>query len=115
MYDRNIRVSQLLKQEISSMILFGEIKDPRIQNVFITNVEVSKDLSNAKIYFKIMENSNYDFKEIERVFNRAGNFIRNTLFRRLSLKKPINLKFFYDNSDEYAKKIDQIIEKIHGK
>ncbi len=113
MYDRNIRVSQLLKQEISSMILFGEIKDPRIHDVFITKVEVSKDLSNAKVFFKSSENA--DVKEIERVFNRAGNFIRNRLFKKLGLKKPINLKFFYDDSDKYIEKIDEIIEKIHGK
>ena len=113
MYDRNVRVSQLLKQEISSMILFGEIKDPRIQNVFITKVEVSKDLSNAKVYFKVAEG--VDFKEVEKVFNRAANFIKNSLFKKLSLKKPINLKFFYDDSEKYIKKIDEIIEKLHEK
>ncbi len=113
MYDRNIRVSHLLMQEISSMILFGEIKDPRIYNVTITKVEVSKDLSNAKVYFKVGEN--VDYKEVEKGFNRASNFIKNTLFKRLSLKKPINLKFFYDNSDEYIEKIDEIIEKLHEK
>ncbi len=113
MYDRNIRVSQLLMQEISSMILFGEIKDPRIHDVIITKVEVSKDLSNAKVYFKVAEGMN--FKEIEKVFNRASNFIKNTLFKKLSLKKPINLKFFYDDSDKYIKQIDEIIEKLHEK
>ena len=113
MYDRHIRVSKLLKQEISSMILFGEIKDPRIHDVYITKVEVSKDLSNAKIFFKISEGS--DFKEVERVFNRASNFIKNRLFKRLALKRPINLKFFYDDTDKYIEKIDEIIEKLHEK
>ncbi len=113
MYDRNVRVSHLLMKEISSMIIFGEIKDPRIHNITITKVEVSKDLSNAKVYFKVGEN--IDYKEVEKGFKRASNFIKNTLFRRLSLKKPINLKFFYDNSDKYIEKIDEIIEKLHEK
>ena len=113
MYDRNVRVAQLLMQEISNMILFGEIKDPRIQSVIITRVDVSKDLSNAKVYFKVGED--IDYKEIEKVFNRASNFIKNNLFKKLSLKKPINLKFFYDDSDKYVNKIDEIIEKLHEK
>ena len=113
MYDRNIRVSTLLMQEISNMILFGEIKDPRIQNVIITKVEVSRDLTKAKVFFKASENSNLE--EIEKVFNRASNFIKNRLFKKLSLKKPIDLKFFYDDSEKYVKKIDEIIEKLHEK
>jgi len=113
MFNRSVRVSHLLREEISNMIFFGEIKDPRIQNVTITNVEVSKDLSNAKVYFKVAENCN--FKEIEDTLNRASGFIRNRLFKKLALKKPVNLKFFYDKSDTYIEKIDEIIEKIHEK
>ncbi len=113
MFERKDRVGTLLQQEISNMIIYGEIKDPRIQNVIITRVEVSRDLSYGKVYFKIHEE--IEAKEIERVLNRASNFIRNRLFKKLSLKKPVNLKFFYDDSDKYAEKIDKIIEKIHEK
>ncbi len=112
MLDRNIRVSELLKQEISNMILFGEIKDPRVAHVLITRVDVSKDLTNAKIFFRTYEDE--DIKNIEETLNRASSFIRNRLFKKLRLKKAINLKFIYDDSQKYLDKIDEILRKIHG-
>ena len=53
-YKRTDRVGDLIKKEIASMLLHGDIKDPRIGMVTITVVKLSPDFRNATVYFSII-------------------------------------------------------------
>lgn len=110
-YKRSDRVGDLIKEEIASMMLHGDIKDPRIGFVTITHVKMSPDLKEARVYFSQIGSS----AEIEKSrdgLNSASGFIRRGLSRRLNLKHIPHLEFFYDETLEYSDHIERVIKEI---
>ena len=112
MYKRKNRVSKLIYIEVSNMLLFGELKDPRIRGSKITAVEVSEDLSNAKVFFEVEDKGS--FKEALDGFKNASGYIRKRLGEVLYMKKIPKLFFIHDNSEENFNRIEEIIKKIHN-
>lgn len=105
------RLAHVLEKEISSILLL-EIKDKDIKFVTITHVDLSSDLSYAKVYCTVLNDDMKD-KTIKDL-NNAKGFIRNELIKRkIEMRKIPELSFIYDESIEYANKIEKIIEEIH--
>ena len=105
------RLSNVLLKEISSILML-EVKDDDIKFVTITHVDLSSDLSYAKVYFTSLNDDERD--KITKDLNNAKGFIRNELIKRkLEIRKIPELSFIYDESIEYGNKIEKIIEKIH--
>lgn len=102
------RLANVLHREISD-ILMSEIKDEDLKFVTITHVDLSSDLSYAKVYFTSLKNKEKAIKDI----NNASKFIRSELIKRkIEMRIIPELKFIYDNSIEYGNKIDEIIKEI---
>jgi len=108
---RSDRIGSQLKEEISN-ILIREIKDPAISFVTIVKTKVSNDLRYAKVYYSVMGGDEQRAK-VEDGLQRALPFIRSEVGHRLKLRFVPELKFIYDDSAEYAERIDQLIKKIH--
>lgn len=109
----NIRISRLnhvFMQEISN-ILMTEVKDEAIQFVTITDVEITSDLSYAKVYFTVLEESRK--AEVVAALEKASHFIRGKLSERVEIRHTPELKFVYDESIAYGEHIEDIIKKIH--
>ena len=105
------RLANLLVKEISQ-ILMTEIKDEDIKFVTITHIDLSTDLSYAKVYCTTL-NDDTRVKCIHDL-NGAKGFIRNELIKRkLEMRKIPELNFVFDESIEYGNKIEKIIEEIH--
>ncbi len=105
------RLANLLKKEIS-LILMTEIKDEDIKFVTITHIDLSSDLSYAKVYFTILNDDNK--AKCTQDLNGAKGFIRNELIKRkLEMRKIPELTFIYDESIDYGNKIEKIIKEIH--
>lgn len=92
-------------------ILQTEIKDERINFVTITGVKITSDLSFAKVYVTVLDDSERD--NIIKQLNKASNFIEIELSKRIDIRKMPDIKFVYDESIEYANKIEDIIESIN--
>lgn len=109
----NIRIERLNHtfQEEISMILMTEVKDEEIKFVTITGVDITNDLSFAKVYFTVLEDAKK--KETEDALNRAAPFIRTLLADRIEIRHTPELKFIYDTSIEYGEHIEKIIDKIN--
>ena len=105
------RLNNLYLAELSK-IIFKEIKNPLIKQVNLTAVEITNDLSYAKVYFTCMDNDKY--KVLEEL-NEAKGFLRSKLAETIDLRHTPELIFQYDNSIEYGNNIEKIIEKIHEK
>ncbi len=105
------RVASDFRKEISN-ILLTESKDKDFKLVTITYVKVTNDLSFAKVYFTTLDD-NADRKKIENDLNKAAGFFRSELASRLDIRHTPELKFVYDESIEYAKKIESIINEIN--
>ena len=107
---KTLRLSNMLQREISQIIM-TEVKDEDLKFITITKVDLSSDLSYAKVYFQTL---NEDKEKIIKEINNASGFIRNILMKRkIEIRTMPELKFIYDESTEYGNKIDDIIEKIH--
>ncbi len=97
--------------EAISKILSEEVKDDDIKFVTINAVEISSDLSYAKVYFTNLIDS--DREKVTTALNRASGFIRGKLFDMVEIRKMPELTFVYDESIEYGNKIEKIIDKIN--
>ncbi|MEE3342979.1 MAG: 30S ribosome-binding factor RbfA [Bacilli bacterium] len=94
-----------------STIIKEEIKDDRISFVTVTDVDITNDLSFAKVYITVLDDSKKD--ETLKVLNHASKFIEKEMCKRVEVRKMPELKFVYDESIEYGNNIERIIERIN--
>lgn len=106
------RVNQLIKEEISGL-LQRELKDPRIGFVTVTEVLVSKDLSQAKVYVSIL-GSEAEWRATFAALESASGFIRNQLRRRLRLRAIPSLNFRPDRSMAHAARIQGLLAELNA-
>lgn len=105
------RLNNLFLAELSN-IIFKEIKNPVIKTVTLTAVEITNDLSFAKVYFTCM---NEDKDKVLAELNEAKGFLRTKLANTIEIRHTPELVFEFDNSIEYGMNIEKIIEEIHKK
>ena len=100
-------------QEAISTILMREVKDADIKFVTITGVEVTSDLSFAKVYYTVL---NQEKKEAtKKALEKASPFIRTKLAEMVEVRHTPELRFVYDTSIAYGEHIDQLIREIKEK
>ena len=104
------RLRHIFTEEISK-IINEEVKDDDIKFVTITAVDITSDLSYAKVYFTNLIDNDRD--KVEKALNRASSFIRGKLFDKVEIRKMPELTFIYDESIEYGNKIEKIIDEIN--
>ena len=102
------RVASDMQRELGNILLL-EAKDEDFKNVTITDVEVTNDLSFAKIYFTTTDNR----EKVEKDLNNAAGFFRSELSQRLDIRHTPELRFIFDESIENGQKIEKIIEELH--
>ena len=103
------RLNNAFVEKISE-IIHDEVKDRDAKMVTITDARVTNDLSFAKVYFTTMNN---DRKRVSDALNKASGFIRSKLCEKIEIRKMPEISFVYDESIEYGKKIEDIIERIN--
>lgn len=104
------RLNNMFIEEISK-IIHQDIKDKDIGFVTITDVRITNDLSFAKIYITSLDDNR---EKVLSALNKASGFIRTLLCDRVKIRKMPEIHFVYDDSIEYGKKIDEIIERINN-
>lgn len=107
-FERSRRVADVIQQEIVALIRH-EVKDPRVEGLLtVTDVEVSSDLSQAKVYITQLDG---DVHEAVEALNNAAGFLRKELGRRVKLRIVPYLKFFYDESIERGASMASLIQR----
>ena len=104
----NIKIERLNHafQEEISMILMTEIKDEDIKFVTITGVDTTSDLSFAKVYYTVLDESKKE--STAEALKGAASFIRTKLADRVDIRHTPELKFIYDTSIAYGEHIEKI-------
>ncbi len=110
-YSRALRVQDLLKKEISQIIL-EMLKDPQIGFVTITGVEVTADLKSAKVFYSVL-GTLQQRQDTASALSRARGFIQAEINRRVRMKRVPQISFEFDGSLEYGDRIEKIIEELH--
>ncbi|NLA53106.1 MAG: 30S ribosome-binding factor RbfA [Clostridiales bacterium] len=107
---RNDKIQDEMKRELDQIIR-EKVSDPRLTGTFsITRVEVTKDLSYAKVYVSVLED---ELKEgIFKALKSAAGFIRHELMQRMIIRYTPQLQFIQDNNIEYGIRIDQLLKQV---
>lgn len=109
---RKRKIESLLRETVSLMVLNGEIKDPRINEmVTITDVDITADSRDAKIYVSVLSDAEAK-DEIISTLNHAAGFIQKLLSKRVRLKNTPRLTFHRDDSLERGFKMNQMLKNI---
>lgn len=106
------RIESAMVREIS-YLLANEVKDPDIRFVTVTACHVTNDLSFAKVYVTVFDLAKKD--STMKSLKNASGFLRSKLCDRIDIRHMPELEFVYDESIDYGKKIEDIIEKINEK
>ena len=111
-HGRPQKVADLIQRELSDL-LHREVRDPRVGMVTITAVDVSPDLSHAKVFFTILEKEKQN--ETTNALQRAAGFLRSQLAHRIKLYATPELRFVYDESIERGDHLSQLIDSVRRK
>ena len=106
---RQERLAEQIKEEVS-MIIAGEVEDPRVGTVTVTDARLTTDLRYAKIYVTVL-GSEQEIDESMAALKHAAGFIRTQLGAVLRMKRTPELHFVYDNTTETATRIEQILSE----
>ena len=108
---RQLRVGELVKQNLGELFIRNEAKIPSInsKSVTVTEVRMTPDLKTARVY--VIPLGGIDTKETVKILTEYSHLVRKALSKRLDIKFLPKLTFVEDNSFEYAEKIEIIIKK----
>lgn len=107
------RIASVIRKEIAKIIQ-NDINDQRIKDVIITDVEMSKDLKNARIFFvvfNIKSKRDEEIKLITKTINASKLFFKKQLSKNSNLRSVPNLRFIYDETESKAYELEQLINK----
>ena len=107
--NRGYRVADQIQRDLAELI--RGLKDPRIGMLTVNSVEVSPDYAHAKVYFSLLVG---DPQECEAALNEAAGFLRNGLFKRLSIHTVPTLHFQFDGSTERAAELSALIRQANA-
>lgn len=108
---RTEKVAEEIKHRIAG-ILSRDLAELHLGLVTVTRVRISKDLKNAKIYLSFIGNKEPAEACLEKVKNRTKQ-IRMHLGSEVHLRFVPELDFYFDDTIEYASRIDELIKEIH--
>jgi len=104
------KVAEAIRKEISALLIKG-LKDPRIGFVTITSVDVTSDLSQARVYYTLM-GSQDQRDETQAGLSSSASYIRQQLGRQLRLRHIPEVRFEYDASFDYGQRIEELLRDV---
>ena len=106
-YPRSHRVGDFIQRELAGIIT-REVKDPRLSPMLtISGVDVSRDLSVAKVYYSLFDAE--EQKDTQTALVSASGFLRNQLARQMNTRSVPQLRFFFDDSAERGAHMSALI------
>ena len=108
--ERSQRLASLLQREITGL-LRSSIKDPRLESVSVTRVEVSADCRNARVLFTLLGDQS-GAEDATKGFRKAGGFLRSKLGRILHMRQVPELRFQHDAIMHQATEVRLMIDRV---
>ncbi len=108
---RQLRVGELVKQNLGELFIRNEAKIPSFNSklITVTEVRMTPDLKTARVY--VIPLGGIETQETVKILTEYSHLVRRALSKRLDIKFLPKLTFVEDNSFEYAEKIERIIKK----
>jgi ribosome-binding factor A len=112
-HGRPQRLGDLIQRELSDLIRL-ELRDPRVAMfITITSVDVSPDMSHAKVFFTILEKDKLE--DTLHGLKRSAGFLRSRLAKRITMYTTPELRFEYDESVERGDRLSRLIDSTKSK
>ena len=108
-FPRTLRVGEQIRRELA-VLLRDDVRDPRIGMVTITDVEVSRDLAHAKVYFTTLGNEQ-DVQASKQGLESAAGFLRRELGRHMKIRTVPDLRFLYDDTQQKGRRVSTLIDQ----
>ena len=111
--NRPEKIADLLKKEVS-LILSHEVKDPRLQNINITAVKVTDDISIAYVYYTIIGKSikKKESKVENNVLIKLSGMLRSKISKLIEIRRVPKIIFKFDESIEYSENIEKLLKNL---
>jgi ribosome-binding factor A len=106
-FPRSRRIEEQI-QRILSDVLRTNVRDPRLANVILTGVRVTKDLSVAWVYYTVLQVEG-EVEPLDDAFASAMGFLRSRLAKDLTVRRVPELRFELDETSSRAREMDQLI------
>lgn len=107
-FSRPQRVAEQIRRELSD-IFSRDVRDPRFPQLTISAVEVSRDLSNAKVF--IIAPEDHNIASLLKIMKKATTYLRRNLAERLNIRVMPALRFVHDQSMENALRLSALIDE----
>ena len=107
-YPRSRRIADQVQRELSDIIRL-ELKDPRVGMITITDVDVSPDNKNARVYFTVLGDKSR-IEDAASGLQHAAGFLRSCLAQRMKVRSVPQLQFRHDASVERGMRLSQLID-----
>jgi len=104
------KLGDLIQRELAELIA-REMRDPRVGMLTITSVDVSPDLSHAKVFFTLLQKEKLE--DTLRGLKRSAGFLRSQLAKRIKLYTTPELRFEYDESVERGDHLSRLIDQAN--
>ena len=108
-FSRNQRLGNQVLRTLADLLRL-EVKDPRVQGVALTAVDLSRDLSVARVYFSLLDPDG-DTAAAQEGLERATGFLRGRLGKALKVRHVPELRFAHDDSAEEGVRLSALIER----
>ncbi len=109
-FKRRDRVGEMLREKIA-LILLHKSRDPRLQNITITAVEISDDLRRAKIFY-LARGQEAEGRELQKALQKASGFIKQELAQEHILRVMPDLFFQIDKSWQRSERLAEILRRL---
>ena len=111
-FERTQRVSHFLHEELARL-LQTTVRDPRVQQVNLTGVEVSRDLSHARVFFTLMSDvSEAEQSEISGALSKVSGFLRSELAKSSSMRTVPRISFRFDESVGRGRDMESLLREV---
>ncbi len=106
------RVAQFMKREIAE-ILEHQLDDPRLRGIVVsvTDVEVSHDLTSARVFVSVLEGGTARERALAALANASG-FVRHALAPKLDLREVPEIRFVHDGSIERGARVEELLRRL---
>ncbi len=104
------RLAEVLREEITEIVGF-ELEDPRVSGVTVTDVRVSENLRDAKVYV-VVQGTETEIKEAMKALQHASTFVKQQVALNLNLHHAPHLHFARDTVEENATRIDRLLQDV---
>jgi len=104
------RVDEAIRQVLGDAVS-GDLKDPRVGFVTVTDVRTSADLRHARVYVSVLGDAEQREASLDGLRSAHG-FLQSCLARELRLKRTPTLEFSYDDTTDRAMRVDALIDEI---